>query len=105
MSVNEAMWRSKRFIASSHAGCAVDLVRPNQNGLIFPAGDVVALSQALAEAVSDRARLKLWGQESNRIICRYGYTQATHGLREALTHLGVLSQPLLSRNCATVACA
>jgi glycosyltransferase involved in cell wall biosynthesis len=105
LSVNEAMCMSKGIIASSHVGCAVDLVRPNQNGLIFPAGDVAALSQALAEAVSDRARLKLWGEESNRIIRRYNYAQATDGLREALTHLGVLSQPLPSRNCATVACA
>ncbi|MEQ8381965.1 MAG: glycosyltransferase family 4 protein [Coleofasciculus sp. A1-SPW-01] len=88
--INEAMCMSRAAIASTHVGCASDLIQPYRNGLIFPAGDVSALATCLQEAFSDRERLKMWGEESRKIITHYSYTQTTQGLKEALVHLGVL---------------
>jgi len=90
LAINEAMCISRAAIASTHVGCASDLIQPYRNGLIFPAGDVSALATCLQEAFSDRERLKMWGEESRKIVTHYSYTQTTQGLKEALVHLGVL---------------
>lgn len=84
LAINEAMCLSRPIIVSDHVGCAQDLLQPSKNGLIFPAGDVAALSAALTEAFADSARLKTWGQNSQNIIRQYSYTQATAGLQQAL---------------------
>ncbi len=88
--INEAMCMSRAVIASTHVGCAQDLIHPYRNGLIFPAGDVSALTTCLKEAFSDRKRLQIWGEESRQIIASYSYKQTTEGLKQALNHIRVL---------------
>ncbi len=90
LAVNEAMCMAKPILVSDHVGCAADLVRSNQNGWIFPAGDVTALAQNLQQAFADRAQLLHWGQASRQIISQYSYQQATKGLQKALFHVGVM---------------
>ena len=87
--INEAMCMACPVVVSSHVGCAQDLVYPYQNGLIFPAGDVSALSCALQDAFADQDRLKIWGEASRKIINNYSYKQATQGLLEALESLRI----------------
>jgi glycosyltransferase involved in cell wall biosynthesis len=84
LAVNEAMGVSCAVIVSDHVGCAADLVRPHENGLIFPAGDIRALADALREALSDRVRLREWGRNSRAIVSRYSYEGATQGLQTAI---------------------
>ncbi len=92
LAINEALCMSRTVIASTHIGCAQDLIHPYRNGLIFPAGDVSALAACLKEAFSDTERLKMWGEESRKIVGNYSYAQTTQGLRKALIHLRVLQQ-------------
>lgn len=101
LAINEAMCMSRPVIASTHVGCAQDLIHPYKNGLIFPAGDVSALSASLREAFSDRERLRAWGEESCRIVKSFSYAQATQGLNEALSYVDALSPP--SRHLAKAA--
>lgn len=89
LAVNEAMCLSRPIIASNLVGCASDLVEPQGNGLIFPAGDVLALTASLIEAFRDRERLKAWGKRSHEIIQNYSYNNMTQGLNSALNYLGV----------------
>lgn len=84
LAINEAMSMGKAVIVSNHVGCAADLVKPLQNGLIFEAGNVAALTGCLREALSDRDRLKKWGDESKRIIADYSYDRIVDGLKQAL---------------------
>ncbi|HEY9623254.1 MAG TPA: glycosyltransferase family 4 protein [Crinalium sp.] len=84
LAINEAMCLGKPVIVSDHVGCGADLVQSERNGLIFPAGDVSKLADALKHAMSDRQRLKQWGVESRRIISHYSYERTTHGLKNAL---------------------
>jgi glycosyltransferase involved in cell wall biosynthesis len=84
LAVNEAMCMSRPVIVSDHVGCARDLVVPHSNGLVFPASDTRALSRCLLEALSDRARLRTWGERSRVMIEEFSYSQATKGLLEAL---------------------
>jgi len=90
LAINEAMCMGCAIIASTHVGCAQDLVHPDQNGLVFAAGDISALADGLQKAFSDRERLREWGETSRRMIAHYSYEQTTQGLRSALTSLGIL---------------
>lgn len=95
LAVNEAMCLAKPILVSDHVGCAADLVRSEQNGLIFAAGDVAALTQSMRQAFRDRSQLLRWGQTSRAMITQYGYEQTTQGLKHALSDLGVM-KPTLS---------
>ncbi len=88
LAINEAMCLSRPVVVSSHVGCAQDLVRANENGLIFPAGNVMALANALKEAFLNRDRLRDWGAASRAIVSKYSYAQATEGLIQALDCIG-----------------
>jgi len=87
LAVNEAMCMGRPVIVSDHAGCARDLVVPGETGLIFPAGDVAALRQALQSAFADRERLKSWGAKAAMRVRQYSYENATAGLLAALSML------------------
>jgi glycosyltransferase involved in cell wall biosynthesis len=84
LAVNEAMCSGLPIIVSSHVGCAEDLVRSGVNGLVFPAGSVSGLSEALQFALSDDERLRVWGRASSEIVSKYSYANATRGLIDAV---------------------
>jgi glycosyltransferase involved in cell wall biosynthesis len=87
LSINEAMCMERPVIASSHVGCAQDLVFPKKNGLIFPAGDVRALAACLKLAFSEQVDLKVWGTEGRSVIEGFSYEKAARGLLEAVDYL------------------
>ena len=88
--VNEAMNRELPVIASDAVGAvAGGLVRDELNGLVFPAGDSVALARAVARLADDeplRARLGARGRQDVR-----GYTHEAwaRGFSAALASVGV----------------
>jgi len=67
--VNEAMHFGLPIIASDAAGCVPDVVQ--DNGLVVPAGDVKALSAALARLLEDSSLRSEMGERSRAIISRY----------------------------------
>ncbi|OKH56222.1 glycosyl transferase [Calothrix sp. HK-06] len=85
--INEAMCLRRPIITSTHVGCTQDLVRAGENGVIFPAGNVLALKSCLEESFSNKQRLQQWGENSHRIVSEYNYTQATAGLIQALDYV------------------
>ncbi len=87
LAINEALCLGRPVIVSDHVGCAVDLVEPGRNGLVFPAGNVDALTAALRDALSDRDRLVHWGEEGRQIVTRHSYAQTSRGLLEATAAL------------------
>jgi glycosyltransferase involved in cell wall biosynthesis len=91
LAINEAMCMGRPVITSTHVGCTQNLVHPDKNGLVFPAGDVTTLTKCLQAAFADLTQLKSWGEESRRIISAYSYVQTTQGLMDALMHLGILN--------------
>jgi glycosyltransferase involved in cell wall biosynthesis len=54
--VNEAMLCGLPVAISDRVGARFDLVRPNENGYVFPVGDVEALVGILKEILPDTAR-------------------------------------------------
>lgn len=89
LAINEAMCMGRAVVVSDHVGCAQDLVRPFENGLVFRAGQVAELASSIEEALSDRGRLKIWGGKGRQIVSEYCYQNSTNGLMQALAHLGL----------------
>jgi len=84
LAVNEAMCLARPPIVSNHVGCAEDLVLNDRTGLVFPAGDVEQLANALCLALENDTRRDAWGREARALVADYSYEQATRGLREAM---------------------
>lgn len=84
LAVNEAMCLGKPAIVSSHVGCAEDLVLNGRTGLVFEAGNMEKLTNALAEALRDRGRLRTWGLAARERVQEFNYGQATLGLMDAV---------------------
>lgn len=85
--VNEAMNCRCAIIVSSHVGCGKDLVVPDQNGWVFPAGDSSALADCITDALSDPKRLQSYGEVSTLLVQSYSYESATAGLLAAMSDL------------------
>lgn len=82
--VNEAMATGLPVLASDRTGASGDIVRHGDNGFVFPAGDVRALSaqlDLLAEQPELRARM---GRRSREIIAGWDYGRGVQGVLEAL---------------------
>jgi len=82
--INEAMNANCAVIASDQVGAARDLVRDGENGLLFPAGDVDALADRLAQMLADPGRCRAMGERSGAIVARWGFAEDIAGLRAAL---------------------
>lgn len=81
------------LVCSSKVGAAADLVEDHANGRIFPAGDVVALRNALLE-VTDPARIDAMKSASPRILAEWRRNNdPVIGLRRALETACVAVSP------------
>jgi glycosyltransferase involved in cell wall biosynthesis len=83
--VNEAMNAGKAVITSDNVGCAPDLVRHGENGLVYKTGDSADLSEALRDTLADAQRCREMGQRSLNIINRWSFEEDVQGLRAALS--------------------
>ena len=90
--INEVMNAGKPVIATSCAGAAPDLVKPGFNGWIYPAGDIAALAECLAQAFGS-ADLPAMGRRSLEIINTWDFQADLDGLRTAVHQVGRKSNP------------
>ena len=80
--VNEAMNGGCAIIASDRIGAAPDLVQ--DNGVVYPVGDVAALTRALQSVLASDATLKKMQQRSRELIAGWSFEQDVQALRMAL---------------------
>lgn len=74
LTVNEAMACGKAILVSDKAGCAIDLVKPEVNGIIFKAGSSVDLQNKLAYLANKaKPELKQMGEASTKIIDNWSF--------------------------------
>jgi glycosyltransferase involved in cell wall biosynthesis len=80
--INEAMNGGCAIIASDRVGAAPDLVQ--DNGVVYPVGDVAALTKALQSVLATDSTLKKMQQRSREIIAGWSFEQDVQALRMAL---------------------
>ena len=66
--VNEAMAAGLPVIVSDRVGCAADLIHSGETGLIFPAGHVEGLENAMLRLMSDRPLRERMSKNARRLI-------------------------------------
>ncbi|MBS1917768.1 MAG: glycosyltransferase family 4 protein [Bacteroidetes bacterium] len=71
LSVNEAMACGKPVMVSDKAGCAIDLVQENKNGIVFNTNDVDKCCIFIEKLSNDTELTSYIGGESKRIINNY----------------------------------
>ena len=85
--INEAMCGGLPIIASKEIGAVADLVKHGQNGFVFDAGDIEALSSHL-DALCKRPDLRQnMGAASLNRIRDWSYEEAVSGIRSALQYV------------------
>lgn len=88
--VNEAVAAGLAVIASDVVGAAAELVRDGVNGAIFPAGDGVALVEAMRRVTAPEAIDRLKAGSAAVLEDWRRRADPVNGLREALRYVGVL---------------
>lgn len=81
--VNEAMACGLPVIVSDEVGCATDLVQQEENGLIVPARDVSALTEALRTVLAPGNAARM-GANSRARIAQWSFAEDLNGLKSAL---------------------
>ena len=85
--VNEAMNFELPIITSDAVGSSYDLVKPGENGFVFPTGDVTTLSLLLDQLIADEPLRKRMGKRSREVIKRFNFEEAVSGVLSALNYL------------------
>jgi glycosyltransferase involved in cell wall biosynthesis len=73
LAVNEAMACGRPVMVSDRAGCAIDLVQKDSNGLIIDIRDPGAGIDFLSKMIDDRALLAKMGKKSKEIVQQYSF--------------------------------
>jgi len=82
--LNEGMNFRLPVVASDRVGAARDLVRPGQNGYIFPHGSVDSLFEALKRLVESAERRAQFGSRSLEIINDWDIENTADGIARAV---------------------
>ncbi|QIR40489.1 glycosyltransferase family 4 protein [Tolypothrix sp. PCC 7910] len=86
LAINEVMNTGKPVVVSDRVGCAPDLVKEQQNGRIYPVGDIAALADSIRWAIANHGTA---GDCSLKIIQNWSYQEDIQGLKQALNYLQV----------------
>lgn len=73
LSVNEAMAAGKAILVSDQVGCAIDLVKNNENGFIFESNDLTSLAKHLRTMIKS-GKLKEMGEISKAKILNWSFS-------------------------------
>ncbi len=82
--VNEAMACGCAVIVSDEVGAHADLVTNGVEGFVFPAGDIDALTSALARVVSSPEQTQRMREAAKARIASWDFEADIRGLRQAL---------------------
>lgn len=85
--VNEAMASSCAIISSDGVGCAIDLVKNDFNGFIYPTGDVKKLSEKIVYLTSHISIVEKFKKNSLNLISKYSFQNVLNGINDAKNEL------------------
>jgi glycosyltransferase involved in cell wall biosynthesis len=82
--VNEVMNAGRAVIISDEVGCQRDLITDGVEGVVFPAGDVEALANALRRTLATPEAAAEMGRRALERIDLWNFEEDVRGLRRAL---------------------
>lgn len=82
--VNEAMCFQLPVVVSNLVGCGPHLVKNNENGYIFPRGDIDKLTFYLEDLIRDGEKRRAFGERSFELIQNYNYEEDIEVILKAL---------------------
>ncbi|MGZ3757844.1 MAG: glycosyltransferase family 4 protein [Mucilaginibacter sp.] len=86
LSVNEAMVCKTAILISDSCGCAVDLVKNEQNGIIFRSGSAADLLLGLQKLTENKELLKKYGLASASIIEPWNFLNIAKAIENVMTN-------------------
>lgn len=86
--VNEVMNAGRAIIVSNDVGSQPDLITDGIDGLVYPVGDIDALTAALVRVLTTPGLAARLGERARERILSWSFDQDLLGLRAALTHVG-----------------
>jgi glycosyltransferase involved in cell wall biosynthesis len=95
--VNEAMTCGCPCIVSDQVGCGPDLVIPNVTGIVFPQGDVPALSAAMNKLAQNPSQIDVMGANARDRLRHYSVSAAVEGVLESLEATSIATEPVCTR--------
>ncbi|MDB5150600.1 MAG: glycosyl transferase family 1 [Mucilaginibacter sp.] len=84
LAVNEAMASGKAILASDKVGCAIDLIKDNDNGAIFTSDDMNDLKQKLKTLIKSPEELRRYGVNSLNRIKDWNFTNIAVAIESKL---------------------
>lgn len=84
LAVNEAMASGCAIMVSDKAGCAVDLVKQNKNGILFPNNTYEQCVSFLKLIVENRSQLIEMKKESVKLISDFSYAHIVNAILHVL---------------------
>jgi glycosyltransferase involved in cell wall biosynthesis len=93
LAINEAMACGRPVIASDKCGAAADMIKNNENGFVFKAGDENDLYNCMEKMVN-RRHLHPWGQEAKETVQHFSYASFASAL-QSLSLTSVLINPVI----------
>lgn len=82
--VNEVMNAGRAVIVSDEVGCQRDLITDGVDGMVFPAGDVNALADALRRTLASPEISTEMGKRALERVREWNFEEDVRGLRRAL---------------------
>lgn len=85
--LNEAMNFSLPVISTNRVGTATDLVKPGENGFVYPVGDIGALRSCLSALLESSQLRQQMGRRSLEIVSEWSYEKDVEGILAALEYV------------------
>ena len=82
--VNEAAASGLPLVLSNEVGAAPDLLRDSENGVLVPAGDVAAATEALRRLAADAGLRAAAGARSRELVAGWGYEPSVDAFVQAV---------------------
>lgn len=87
LAINEAMNFALAIITTDKVAAAYDLVKSQDNGFVYPAGNIEKLKEHLKDLLTARGLREKMGRRSLEIISEWNYAGDAQGLTAALEHI------------------
>ena len=78
---------ARPVLVSDEVGCALDLVQDGDQGYVFPARDVTALTECLSRILSSPETAARMGERARERMRSWSFEEDVRGLRAALAYV------------------